>query len=420
MTVLRILLRRSLLLWAIPIWIGLYTAALLSRESPWRGDPAWGIEVVGVFLMFAGTVLAAMVAWEAASRDNHLSSLNNMASRGRWHLVLRAAVGWGLAFVIYLSAIFVVLLVSGLSPFAVNDVSPIPIITGPVALLAAAAWGAMIGTRVGGVFAPVVAGISFLVLEYLDYGGLLPLGLAEEGATATLLGVRYSAIHFLIRISWLAAFICFCLLVAWASTSWAQSVSATALLILTILPVTLPASAKEAYTTDRYLDPSACAGDGVTICVIPQWSSQLPVLESVTRATQEALQRETSTPLKSNYVGWTPGAESSENTIDVVSQDFAARPAGAGEVVQDLVAPLGCPDWRNPDVIPPDEAFAGRALLTDWVLAQPELASVVSDHHEMPESLAALPSQQRQEYLTKVADGLMNCKLVEIPVLPNS
>jgi len=305
-----------------------------------------------------------------------------------------------------------------LSPFAVNNVSLVPILTGSVALLAAAAWGAMIGKRVGGLFAPVLAGTSFLVLEYLDYAGLLPLSLAEEGATATLLGVRYPVTHFLMRISWLAAFICFCFLVAQVSHSRSRRLSAIALLILTVMPMALSVGFREAYKTDRRLNPSACAGGAVTICVIPSWSSRLPALESVAGATQAALQRETSIALKSRYVGWTPSAGPSENTIDVISEQFADRPANMADVVRDLVAPLGCSAWHNPDVIPSDEAFAGRALLTAWVLAQPELATIVSDRTDVPKSLAALPAQQRKDYLTDVADGLMNCQLAGIPAPP--
>jgi hypothetical protein len=199
-----------------------------------------------------------------------------------------------------------------------------------------------------------------------------------------------------------------------------QQVSAVALVALTLLLAGLPADTREAYVADRYLDPSACAGSEVVVCVIPQWSSRLPVLESVIDATQTALRRETSLSLKGQYVGWTPGAKSSENTVDVVALDFAARPSGTGEIVQDLIAPLGCQDWRNPDVVPPDEAFAGRALLTDWVLAQPELAPDVHGSHEVPEALAALSESERKEYLTKVADGLLNCRIAAIPALPTS
>lgn len=420
MAVLRILFRRSLLLWAIPIWLGFYVAALLSRGAPWRGDPAWGTEAVGVFLMFTGTVLSAMVAWEAASRDAALLTITSMASRGKWHPVLRAAVGWALATIGYLCAVLVVLIASCLNRFAVNNFSPVPVVTGSLSLLAAASWGVLIGRRVSGVFAPAVAGVSYLLLEYLDYAGLLPLGLAEEGATSTLLGVHYSLTHFLVRVLWIASFIGLCLLLAGMAKPWAKAISVVSLIAMTLVTAALPAAAEEAYAVDQYLDPTACAGSEVTICVIPQWSSQLPTLVTLAEGTQAALLRETSVSLKAKYVGWTPGSPQSEDTIDVVRLDSAGQPASTSDVVQELVAPQSCSAWSDPDVIPPDRAFDGRTLLTKWILSQPELESMVGTGRNMPKSLAALTNSERTDYLTKVATGLMSCNFSKIPARPGS
>lgn len=184
--ILRLHLRHSVALTAVPAMVALVVLHVALRERPWTHEWFWAIYQLGFVTVFLGPLCAGLGAWEG-TRLGRIRSLPDSAGE-RWRpLAARwlAIVVWtGVTYLVSLAVVAAGLLVGGiLDRPAPGDLSP-PV----VAVALCGAWAA-IGLALGyrwsvTLIAPVVSVAAFgsTLVAYTTQPYLVKVG----GATASL------------------------------------------------------------------------------------------------------------------------------------------------------------------------------------------------------------------------------------------
>lgn len=189
MTGLRLWLRRSSGLVALPALVVVTFAVVLSR-SGWHLEWDWALSWTSSSTIVLAPLVAGLTAFEVDRRTRPtLLTLSATARRGSWTVLTVAAAMWVFATTAWATgtaygAVRAAIAGAGGLP------SPWVLVQAPAALLAATLFGAMVGVLVRNVGAGPLAAVTAYLLPIVA----VPFGisglLAAGGATGSLLGVE--------------------------------------------------------------------------------------------------------------------------------------------------------------------------------------------------------------------------------------
>lgn len=351
MILLRIWLRRSLVVWTAPVYLGVMLFAQYSSDS-WQYEWIWGMRAPMRTVALLTPILAGATAFDVAGRwQPVMSAMGGSLRRGRSGLLV---ILW--AHVLAAAACVALVSASAAIRLSLNSAIGRPDPWLPLELLATLAAAAAIGLATGTLASPVVAApvAALLVLGVGTVGG--PFGLmntfAPLGASSSLLGLERDpgAAGFAVALD--GAIIALALVVALRRSSsrllWrVESVAAAAVLIgLVAVPgAALPHEYRPVG------ERQTCAADGdVKVCGP---AAALPHLRDLASGLREATATlESSTlPLPQAFLLATPGQPpdpSEHRTLVWATSDRVRGPGRRQALAEALSVPRDCPQLTYP------------------------------------------------------------------------
>ena len=356
--------------WAMIPAAGLVIANLLQRGMPWRGEGVWTVEWLSIVLAVLGPLVAGVAAVDAsrltAPGAVHLVSVSAHPRRA---FVRAAAWVWLPVVAIHLVAFAAAFGLGGI----INPVIGWPrIILGVAVQCAAIAWFAALGSGLGRLCSPIVAGIVGATAGFLAVYVLGPItgeqfGLLSFGSsTVTRIGLQWSVIYQAVQLGVLAGSAVLLLsirprLVAAWRVPDGRGIAAASVAILAIMAAQIfgPTST---YVTTPMSPPTACYDlPTTTICfhsehrrfALPLVLELDALFAAATSAGYDGL-----VPKRVEQRSWTYQPDVSTETwaLWLPAEVFASQPLSRRDLLFDLLSPDHCPEL-SADVPPSEEYF---------------------------------------------------------------
>ncbi|WP_344197896.1 hypothetical protein [Rarobacter faecitabidus] len=171
--------RYGLILWLIPIQLGVSLIVALQRGAPWRGDIIWTLDWLGVALTLIAPLVAGIAAVDAARLLGNVSYLEGNRISRTPHIALVSAYGLAVT-ALQVFTLLVAVLVSHPSSLPVNAL--LVALNQSLVLIVMVSLGSLAGRLGGSVFGGILAvlagavvmftfGYSDTYLSPFDYGG---------------------------------------------------------------------------------------------------------------------------------------------------------------------------------------------------------------------------------------------------------
>lgn len=383
-----------------PAMLAIALVAVLSRTG-WQFELDRALSWASASTILLGPVLAGVVAFDVVRRvPPGLATVQRTARRGWSVPVSILVVNWAYA-VLAWAAVTAFVVIRSLDAGAVGPPSPWPFIEAPVALLAAAAVGALVGSAVPNVAAgPLAAVGTYLVpLLVMPFGlsGLLSAG----GTTASTFGLAPDpAVAGGIVLANLAIVLTAATLLR-RRTRPRLGAPITAAVALVLLITALG--------TLRFLDPQtsyfrpvdvahSCHGAEVEVCG-PATATPLLKIAAGDLAAARTVLTEHGIELPHRYeMQWEDAEASNAGVVLVTPETVRAGHLDPWDVAASVATPSACPEYVAE--IPPDELLDGQGELGYWV------TRVLAGDAITAEDAAAA----RQTF-----DGLLHCDASVIP-----
>ncbi|GAA0960318.1 hypothetical protein GCM10009554_75240 [Kribbella koreensis] len=394
----------------LPVLLGLASYGLVSEFDLWRFEYPRAADRPGVYLFFAGPVLAGVCAWNAYRWRLSLKGLQEglpvpgLIWRASWLPVGIVAV---LVHCIVVTTHLVIARVSG----AIGEIDPRALLVQFIAVLACCAFGALIGGVSNGPLAAPALLLGMLAANtLLAQWGFRRFTQVGTGA-ADFVDLRYAGGYLWPKAALYVAVVLLALPLRWSS--WgrlADLLRTTALTVAAVVSVIL-VWVYSGPMLELHPEPRQCAGSSPEVCV--------PMSMVSKRAEIDAAVGRAVTALRAG------GVTSGPARVDVISRGATSVPKGqAGllvsgatlhderalrrEVARAFSGAQMCDDLTA-TAGPPDNVIMSRAALDGWLQTRTDS---VEDGSFPPEAVQALDRGTKEEQhraLATLFTGVWNC-----------
>jgi hypothetical protein len=382
-----------------------FTTVLLSRDHDWLGDPLWGQETLGA----AQVMVLPLVAGAAAvtgGRDRATYFTFLPPGMAQLRHVVRTLTGWATPLsATYAVAHVAVVLLSARAATAVANAEAWPLVTQVLGMVLALSVGYCLGFALRSWAASLVAATLMAGTLILDRLGRLPVGLAEDGSSGTMLGAQPVAHHFLLRIVWL-------LLVAAVAAGWVVVGTRGRRVLVGGLLATVVAGASVLPRGESYAfsasGSSHCAGTAPRVCGPHELAGRVDEAAALAARASAALRLLHVTP-PTALTAWEPATDG-KDTVALYNPGRFRDPLDPQEVVSAVTSPKSCDIWRS-STWPPLKWFAADHLVRAWVSGQ--LGVQGGDDYALLRK--RLGAAEAHRLLTAAATGLATCDADAVP-----
>lgn len=386
--------------WAVLPALVLEVLNFFQRGMPWRGETLWTVDWFAISLFIIGPLIAGAAAVDAAklTRPGNIHLVLAVTSPHRPYL---RAAAWcaGPVAVVHLMAVLAGLLLGGFH----SSTSWFLIITAMLVQTLAIGWYVAIGSAIGRLAGPLVAGAtaaigSFTLIYLLGEGGnnvFEPLALG--GATVSRLGYEYVPGYLFAQAAVFAGTGASLLLLPIRVRSGMRIPSITGL-VLAALSVTAVVASQYTFPGERLAAsphaPTRCTGTKPTICIYPEH-------ERFERQLVSHIQTLSSAAQTKGYPSFVPDrVEELSRTyrvkgrdalgLDIQAKAYASGDIDIADVAIEMVRPLHCTQLYTG--APPGDAYWKREMSLHATLLS--LAGVKVNKEDYPGAIEILSPGQ--------------------------
>jgi hypothetical protein len=413
---------RTPAVWAVlPVVVGLDVMIALNRGAGWRGELGSLFESLAPAVMLTAPFVAALGAW-LARQDRALDryGLLRSCAQGRRHVLVRIATAAGLTTAVHL----LMLTTFGAVSLLTAQVGGWPIgalLVQVAAFPAFTSLGYLIGWYVDHLVGPLLAAALALLAAYTDYGSTRwPLGFISDGGTGSFVGRHPDALAVLGRLGFCTAVTALAALGAgWsfapARGRWVTVATAAGLLGLAVHAIQTHPTIWVERVPPVVADD--CRGSAPRVCVVPDYAGLAGRTARIADRTGALLRAAGARQLPETFTGWIPSFRQPANYIAVFDPETAAQPARSLDIVRDVIAPKGCPQWYSG--VDLDREGAAEQIVLTWLVGQdPALAGgrpVPHDGADVAAFLRLSPAAQRAR-VAALATALATCDFTALPL----
>ncbi|MDR0483125.1 MAG: hypothetical protein LBH13_08245 [Cellulomonadaceae bacterium] len=388
--------------WAAAAALGFALAIGVMRGTPYLGEGMWTVRWFALGLWMVWPVIAALSAVDAARlttpEARYLVLTARHGQRG-----YTAAAAWAAvpSAVVHLLVILTALAIGSVA----HPRGGWPIIALAIlAQLSTFLWFAALGSFIGRLLSPVLAGVVALaaslglaqVLTNMGLGargGFNPLG--DSGASVSQIGLTWNPVHLVVQILVLAVTAMVLMmprpqvvagkLAPGFGTLAAAGITALALIAL---PALIPGESLLAVP----VAPSACSGERPTICVFPEHERLAGPLVDDVRRLMDAADAHGYTSLIPERVEEASHRHIPADGKTLRSLGFVERETpGMAELIQTLVYPSWCPAVSSEEPPPSEFWLSLDSVVVTWMgLINEEYQPGVGGMALTPDGVASL------------------------------
>lgn len=414
----------------LPLLLLVAVGVVLSRGTPWLGEPSWTVIRIAGSVIVLGPVVAGLAAMDAARwNEEHLTATLRSLPRSavaRWHVVLaNAAVGIGVLLVVQAVG-YVANLAVGVGYVASPGSALLLVLGACAALLGSAAVGALVGLLWGSVLAAPLAAAGLYGLALLALSLDFPSLFAIMGGAGGMVGLRAGTTAFVALVGF-HVLLTAAVLAAYALRDGVVRRRPAALLLaaatggaVAVTTWTVVADPEQVVVDDR---PVAwvCAGDQPRVCLPRESPRQLDWLAAEMHDLAEPLAAAGAT-VPGTYRLEVPGHDRdlAEGSFAPLDTGRLTRPEGEpGDVAAYLSTPAPCAAYSDPAGPPPAVVHETRELLRVWLLVRAGLADPADFGEAWFGPWIAAPVAEQEPWVRTTYEQLRSCDLDRLapPVL---
>ncbi|GAB3070050.1 hypothetical protein [Nocardioides zeae] len=424
-------LRRCAAARLLPLLLVVAAGVVLSRGTPWLGEPSWTVARIAGSVIILGPVVAGLAAMDAARwNEEQLTATLRALPRSavaRWHVVLaNAAVGVAVLLVVQ-AAGYAANVAVGVGYVASPGSALLLVLGGGAVLVGSAAVGALVGLLWGSVLAAPLAAAGLYGLALLALSLDVPALFAVIGGANGMVGLRAATSAFVA----LVGFHLFLTVAVLAAYTLRDGVvrrrvagpvlgagTAGAVAVAAVLVVTDP---DQVVIDDR---PVAwtCAGTEPRVCLPRESPRQLDWLAAEMHELAEPLVAAGAT-VPATYRLEVPGQrrDLAEGSFAPLDTGRLTRPAGdPQEVAVYLSTPAPCAAYSDPSGPPPAIVHETREVLRVWLLVRNGLADPADFRTAGFGPWLAAPLEEQESWVRTTYEQLRSCELDRLtpPVAP--
>lgn len=415
-------LRRCAAARLLPLLLLVAVGVVLSRGTPWLGEPSWTAARIAGSVIILGPVVAGLTAMDAARwNEEHLTATLRSLPRAavaRWHVVLANALVGIAALLLVQVAGYAANLAIGVG-YVASPVSVALLVLGAAAvLLGSAAVGGLVGLLWGSVLAAPLAAAGLYGLALVALSLDVPALFAIFGGAGGMVGLRANptafgallAFHVLLTVAVLAAYALRDGVVRRRTAGLVLVVGAAGAVAVT---AGLVVSDPDQVVVDDRPVTWACAGEGPRVCLPRESPRQLEWLAAEMHELAEPLAA-AGASVPGTYRMEVPGQrrDLAEGSFAPLDTGRLTRPEGdPEEVAAYLSTPAPCAAYSDPSGPPPAIVHETREVLRVWLLVRNGLADPADFREAWFGRWIAAPVEEQRPWVRTTYEQLRSCEL---------